>query len=426
MSAVAYRLDRGALRSPRETAQGFLRVDGYATRVGVLEYSDPTYPGGVRRELRLPEDLFDPASLASYEGASVTDDHPPELVTANNAVAFERGTVMTTARRDGDHVAVDMQIKDAGLIRKVKAGKVELSSGYVIKLDATPGVHPLYGRYDARQYDIRVNHVAVVDVGRAGPTARIRTDSADSPAETRIRMDASALVSCDCTSPPHPPLTTPSVQDFTMADKTNTTPNQNAIAELYAAEKLRADGAESKLTAETARADKAEGQVAVLNATVEQLRLERRDDAVLAAKDAEIKLLTERLDASQREVNSMPEKLAAGIKERVELERKASRVLGADARFDGLSDRDVIMLVLEKRGVSFDPTRTDAHLRGSFETTVANHAAGEAALRSIATNMPAVDAPAARTDSNSNTPLSPKQARDRMVAAQRNAWKSAT
>lgn len=423
MLVDALRLDRGTLRSPRETPQGFLRVDGYATRVGVLEYADPTYPGGIRRELRLPEELFDPASLASYEAAPVTDDHPPEMVTAHNATAYARGTVMASARRDGDHVAVELTLTDAALIGKARRGKVELSSGYAIKLDPTPGVHASYGRYDAVQRHIRINHVAVVDVGRAGPTARIRMDALSS-------LGAGALASIsqcgEHTAPAHGALSATRVEMPPMAD---TDTKMTHLAELAASEKMRADKAEGERNDATARAEKAEGQVEVLTKTVEQLQLERRDDAALAAKDAEIKLKSERIDALERELTANPAKIATAVKARVALERDAARVLGADARFDDLDDRSVMLLVLEKRGVAVDAERGDAHIHGAFEATVKNFVAGRDALRSINRDMPQpVPVPTApagdgRTDAAPAVPLTAKQAREQMVTRQRNAWR---
>lgn len=372
---LAYRLDRGGLRSPRKTPQGFLRVDGHATRVGVLEYVDASYPGGVRRELRLPEDLFHFDSLASYEGAPVTDDHPPEMVTATNARTYQRGTSMTQGRRDGDHVAVDLQIVDENLIAKVGNGKVELSNGYQVKLDPTSGVHPLYGRYDCIQRDIRLNHIAVVDVGRAGPTSR-------------IRMDRAELVSCCAQVPAQPAHATPlHSHRGAMPDPTNTSDLQNQLAralELAASEKVRADNATAQVAGLNERADKAEGQVTVLESQVAQLRTERRDDAQIASLQRQITELTERADKAERAALAIPGQIAAGIRARVDIERDAARVLGPDQHFDGLTDREVMLLVLDKRGVAIEGDRTDAMVAGAFKAAVAGFVAHQAAWRDVA------------------------------------------
>src|SRR4026207_69959 len=51
----AIRFDIGMLRSPKVTPQGFLKVDGSASRPGVFLYQNPD--GSERRELRLPEEV---------------------------------------------------------------------------------------------------------------------------------------------------------------------------------------------------------------------------------------------------------------------------------------------------------------------------------------------------------------------------------
>ena len=176
--ARVQRFDLGSLRKPVKTAQGFLRVDGYASRVGILEYRNHQ-TGGVRRELRLHEDVMSPASLAGFEGAPITEDHPSEMVSPGNAVQVQRGTVLSAAHQDGDHVAVSFIVTDAKLIKQMESGvKRQLSVGYNVDLDETPGEHPTYGRYDAIQRNIEVNHLAVLSAGRAGPSASVRMDAA--------------------------------------------------------------------------------------------------------------------------------------------------------------------------------------------------------------------------------------------------------
>lgn len=187
------RTDRAALRKPVITSQGFYRADAHAARIGILEYRNDD--GTVRRELRSAEEVSDPDSLASYDQAPVTIQHPrnpdgtPGLVTAENVHKLEVGSVAGVGRMDDDHVATTVVLKHDKAIRRAKAGLQELSPGYQIDLDETPGEDSRYGypgnpqgRFDARQRKIRVNHVALVDHARAGSTTRLRIDSADAVA----------------------------------------------------------------------------------------------------------------------------------------------------------------------------------------------------------------------------------------------------
>jgi hypothetical protein len=176
--AKVIRVDAGTLlRSPTVTPQGFLRVDGYVGRTGCYEYINED--GSTRIEYRPPDEVFKMDALASFEGAPLTDGHPMSPVTPDNVKHVEVGTVTSAARRDGEHVAAAMVVKDPKVIRKVKSGKQQLSPGYALDLDMTPGIAPDGTRYDAVQRNIEVNHLAIVDRARGGDSVRMRMDSAD-------------------------------------------------------------------------------------------------------------------------------------------------------------------------------------------------------------------------------------------------------
>lgn len=185
------RYDREPLRKPTVTPQGFVKYSGVVARAGIYEYR---IDGKITRELRPHEELQSPETLASYDAAPITVEHPPEKdgVTAENVRRHEVGSVSGAARADGDEVIADsIVVKDAAAIRLVKAGKQELSPGTKCLLDETPGADSRYaypgnptGRYDAVQRRIRVNHLALTDNARGGAAIRLRTDSAE-----RVRRD---------------------------------------------------------------------------------------------------------------------------------------------------------------------------------------------------------------------------------------------
>lgn len=185
---MAFRLDNGSLRPPRRLADGRLRADGYLTRTGVFTYLNPD--GSQRREYRPEAEVFRADSLTTFADAIVTDDHPATLVTADNAKQVQVGHVSGQPRRDGDYVAATLVVSDAETIRKIESGKVQLSCGYECDLDPTPGVAPTGERYDAVQTNIRGNHVAIVEMARAGEAARIRMDAAMMVAEQETPMNA--------------------------------------------------------------------------------------------------------------------------------------------------------------------------------------------------------------------------------------------
>ena len=63
------RLDSIQLDKTYFTEEGYLIDHPIVTSVGIFEYTNPD--GSTRRELRLPEDVFAPESLASYKGKPI-------------------------------------------------------------------------------------------------------------------------------------------------------------------------------------------------------------------------------------------------------------------------------------------------------------------------------------------------------------------
>lgn len=194
--------DTGTLRPPVRTAQGFLRVDGWAARPGIYKYVNTQQDekdglgrrGMVRYELRPEEEVFRQDSLDGYEGASLTVMHPKKMLDASNALEHEVGSVTTAARRDGDRVAVSMMIKETKAIDRVDRRELnELSPGYKVRLERKSGFEPRYatkdnpkGRFDVIQRDIEVNHLALVDRARGGEDLCVRMDGVDDGAVGRL------------------------------------------------------------------------------------------------------------------------------------------------------------------------------------------------------------------------------------------------
>lgn len=171
------RFDIGELGSAQRTPQGFLKVPGFVTRVGVFTYMDGA--GQMRRELRHPDDVFAPESLETLKNAPVTIEHPPVMLQPSNVQEYMKG--YTTDRVDVNRnlVETDVIVADQEAISKVlDDGMRQISSGYQCVM--VPEVGEYEGApYNFRQTRIRYNHVALVDRGRAGPEVRLRLDSAD-------------------------------------------------------------------------------------------------------------------------------------------------------------------------------------------------------------------------------------------------------
>lgn len=153
-----------------KTDEGFLVDSPIIGRVGIQEYIN--MDGSIRKELRLPEEVFNVESMNSAKGKPISLDHKEKIVTSKNANRVTIGTVLSASKQDGDNLRTDIVIHSPDAI----GSRRELSLGYTCKLDETSGEHPIYGHYDAIQRDIRINHLSVVSRGRAG-VARLNMDS---------------------------------------------------------------------------------------------------------------------------------------------------------------------------------------------------------------------------------------------------------
>lgn len=177
MSKIEQRYDSIPLGETYFTPEGYLIDHPILTRVGIFEYKNPD--GSIRRELRLPEEVFAPESLASYKGKPVILTHEAGMIDSDNVQQEQIGTILSEGMQDGDNVRAQIIIHDA---RKLDYGLRELSLGYGLDLEEVPG--EWQGQpYDAIQRNIRVNHLALVEKARAGDSARLNIDGEDTQAE---------------------------------------------------------------------------------------------------------------------------------------------------------------------------------------------------------------------------------------------------
>lgn len=372
------RIDRGQYSAPQRMDNGWLRVDATLTRTGVFEYRLPD--GNVRRELRLPEEVFKADALKSFELVPLTLEHPDEFLTAENTKAHSVGSVGQDVRRDGDFVRSTLMCTDGDAVKQVTDGsRREVSCGYLCDLEMSPGEWNGL-KYDAIQRNIRGNHVALVVKGRAGP-------------EARVRMDAG------------------------IADVVPNSPLSATAPEATLKFAIRLDG----VTFET--------EDEKLKQFVER-ELTKKDEAIAAAK-AEVKSATERADKLQAKADALekdvatkdaalkeaPKKVREEMKARLNLESKAKAVLGDDAKLDGLSDKDVKAKVLAKT----DPElkldgKSDAYVDARFDLAIEREVEDEDDADERATTP-------IHEDGDDERPSNEHDARERMKKQHRDAHK---
>jgi hypothetical protein len=168
--------DRLEITDKSRTKDGYLVTAARFARTGIYEYAgrDLGKPEkDIVRVYRPEDEVFSQDAMASFAHRPITNDHPEGMVDAANwkreAVGFTDGRVA----RDGDFVVIPMMVTDKAAIEDVDAGKQELSAGYSCDIDFSSGQTDSGEQYDAVMRNIRGNHIAIVDRGRAGSECRI-------------------------------------------------------------------------------------------------------------------------------------------------------------------------------------------------------------------------------------------------------------
>lgn len=93
-------------RTRETTPEGYLLCrDVPIARIGTLMYGDGEVPvtadnTGLILIQRGEDDLFDPKTIASFEGKAVTNDHPDDWVNPSNWKALAVGTAQSVRRGD--------------------------------------------------------------------------------------------------------------------------------------------------------------------------------------------------------------------------------------------------------------------------------------------------------------------------------------
>lgn len=175
-----------ALSARKITDEGYLSAPARVARTGIQQYLASELglkdrkPTEIINVFRPAEEVFKPESLDSYEHKEITDDHPPEMVSAKNYRDFSMGQVVSKGSQDGGFVQIDLLVKDGQAIKGIQSGKTELSAGYYADYIPEKGSHDGID-YEFIQRNIVINHVALVDTARAGRGAKIFDRSGDKP-----------------------------------------------------------------------------------------------------------------------------------------------------------------------------------------------------------------------------------------------------
>ena len=303
----------------RRTKEGFLAASVLCARTGIQEYSgrEMGLDQDIVRIYRPANEVFKKKSLATFVGKPATDDHPPVAVNKDNWKDFAVGSIGEEVARDGEYVRVSLALMDGDVVNKVEAGKRELSMGYSMALDWTAGTTDKGEAYDAVMTDIEINHIAVVDRGRAGPRARVgdnwRAASNTPKSKPRPKAKTKSKKAMD--------VRTVLVDGLSV---------ETTDAGAQAIEKLQAD----LKTVKDEASDLEDQHQAAFQTLKDSHKTEIGDKDT---KIGELKAKVKELEDAQIK----PEDLSKMVADRSVLETKAKQILGADADLTGKSDADI-------------------------------------------------------------------------------------
>lgn len=352
---------------------GFLHAKNVPiARVGVFPYR--TVNDDVVMEAKLPTELLSDSTVESANNKPITDGHPTELVTADNSKELMKGFTAENAHVDGDMVKVDMTITDADLIKEIGNGKEELSIGF--KTEVVPvqgeyqGVH-----YDSVQKNIQINHIAVVDKGRAGHSVRITGDSAEMVIKDKGESMETTKVMLDGAN------VTVALADADQVAKSNT--------DLASLKKQLAD-AQAKVKELQDQINKVQGKA------------DTADEMKKKADEAQAKA-----DAADKQIEELQGKLKSyegdGLDKMIEaklaLEKDAKPFLGDSYDFAGKSDKDIKIAVIKAIDDGFDAKdKSNDYINAFFDAVKVNKPVtiGAGAKPKADAQDPAAEALAAR------------------------------
>lgn len=336
----AVRLDFGRLGKAERTGAGGYRIPARFCRTGVLTYRQPD--GTTFRELRLPEEVFHPDSIATLRSAPVTDNHPYEvggLVDPKTYRSLTIGNVEEPQKQGDRYLGGNIVVNDQDAIDAIDRGEREdVSAGYVRKLDRTPGVwngEP----YDGIQRRIRYNHVAILPPGRgrAGRDVGLRLDATDAVCVTdeedmtvKIRLDG---------------------QDYEVGSEAH-------IAKLGSMHQAEVQTKDEKIAELSKALDETRAKLDAKDADAEEERKKREQDEA---------------DKKKAEADAEEERKKR-FKARVRRALRAARIMEEDdeekldAMLD-LSDRDLMIAAIKHVDANFDKVdETDDYIRARFDS----------------------------------------------------------
>ena len=378
MSTTSCRYDFSPIEKHELTPEGYLRVWASIARTGIQHYTDAD--GSIRREYRPHEEVASPESLASFAGKAITSEHPPVLLDSANTKDYQVGFSGTEVVYDNGFVKAVMTVTDQDAIERIMRGDArEVSAGYRVNYDPTPGVTEDGEHYDGIQTGILGNHIAIVRRGRAGPQVKLHLDRQDAADPSLFPLEE------------HTPMSAKVVFDGAEFEVTESV----ALA-------ITKEREDAKMSFEDMKKKYDELQAAADSMKSEMDAMEKEMKGKCDAAEGRADALAEHVEELKAEVEAAKAiNLDSMVEERVALIEKAKPVLDSAYEFSGKTAREVMVdSIAAVRGDSIAlDEKSDDYVQAMFDTLSAVDRADSAATDELRKAVASIASPASAPSS---------------------------
>ena len=391
MSDTCFRYDVAPIDKYELTSEGYLRAWATIARTGVQMYTDAD--GSIRREYRPEAEVASPESLASFAGKAITLEHPPVLLDSANTKDYQVGFSGTEVVYDNGFVRAVMTITDKDAIERIMRGDAkEVSAGYRVNYEATPGVTDNGENYDGIQKEINGNHIAVVRRGRAGPQVKLHLD----------RLDAAD------------PYLINSIEEPSMTAKVNFDGAEFEVSESVALA-ITKEREDAKMSYEDMK-KKYDGMMSEASKMKEEMdAMEKEMKGKMDAAEGRADALSQELEAAKADLEAAQQvNVDSLVEERIALIDKARISLDSAFDFAGKNAREIMEASIKAvRGDVDLSERSDDYVTAMFDTLAesprTDSATTEELRKAVASIASPMSAPSSYMDRIQNawkTPLS--------------------
>ena len=365
-------LDYGSINGKvRELGDGSLVVPARFSRAGTQIYGAPRFdvPTPVMRHAK---DWLAPETIAQLAGITITIGHAA-MIDDENVNSHSVGMVGTDVHIDGEWSAGDLIVQGKRAKSMALAG-MDLSVGYYAEFRQECGVHDGI-TYEWAMYPIRMNHVALVERGRAGG-ARVMLDSVENGLHCLTQQCNATVAGGDLMTEPTTPEVSAAGQGWleVVVDGESHKVRQGPADLIVRLAKER-DVAIAACAAAQTVADEAAGKIAGLESDVQALKDAKPD---LDAIRAEVKDAVSSRYALEADVKSLGLDVTDAMSDD-DVRRAAVADMSPSAKIEHMNADNIgglyAYLMAERKGA----TAADRALRGTLDSIATDRATQAAA-----------------------------------------------